>query len=190
MLKFRSLPVLLMVVLMSVGYGVPAEAKQRYDRSIESYTTPDLTLINQNREEVSLVELLNSNQPVMLDFVYATCTTICPVLSVSFSSAQKKLAAESKQVKFVSVTIDPENDSPEVMKEYLERYDAQPGWDFLTGTREDIDKTMKAFDAYVPNKMAHYPLTLMRSPKTGKWVRIYGLISSKDFMQEYYALPK
>lgn len=180
---------LVLLVLLFCG-GSTLAAQQRYKRTIESYTAPDITLINQDREQVSLTELINSEQPVMLDFVYATCTTICPVLSISFSTLQKKLGDEADRVKFVSITIDPENDSPEIMKEYLERYQARPGWDFLTGSRKDIDIAMNAFDAYVPNKMSHYPLTLLRSPKTGKWVRIYGLIGSKDFMQEYRKLEK
>jgi len=181
--------VLLLVVLLFLTTQVGA-AQKRYKRTIEDYKIPDVTLINQRREQVAMAEWMNSDAPVILDFVYATCTTICPVLSISFSTLQKKLGEDAKDIRFISITIDPENDSPEIMGEYLDRYQAKPGWDFFTGSRKDIDATMHAFDAYVPNKMAHYPLTLMRSPKTGKWVRIYGLIGSKDFLREYEALEK
>jgi protein SCO1/2 len=88
----------------------------------------------------------------------------------------------------VSITIDPEHDSPEVMREYLKRYRAKPGWDFLTGSRADIDRVMHAFDAYVPNKMSHYPLTLLRGPGEGRWIRIYGLIGTSDLLDEYQKL--
>jgi len=91
-------------------------------------------------------------------------------------------------LQMVSITIDPEHDSPEVMQEYLQRYRRKPGWDFLTGTREDIDKVMHAFDAFVPNKMNHYPLTLMRAPGDDQWVRIFGLIGTADLMAEYRKL--
>jgi protein SCO1/2 len=71
------------------------------------------------------------------------------------------------------------------MKEYLKRYRAKPGWDFLTGSRKDIDSVMRALNAYIPNKMSHFPLTLIRSPEDGKWIRIFGLMSSSEFMTEF-----
>ncbi|MFZ5997846.1 MAG: SCO family protein [Nitrospirota bacterium] len=165
--------------------SVQAETKQRYKRTVEQYAIPDVVLINQDGAKVKLKKLLQSDKPVMLDFIYGTCTTICPVLSAGYSNLQKKLGPDAQKVQLVSVSIDPEHDTPEVMKEYLKRYRAKSGWDFLTGTREDIDRVMRAFDAYVPNKMAHYPLTLLRFPGNDKWVRIYGLIGTGELMEEY-----
>ena len=114
------------------------------------------------------MKLYSSNKPVIMDFIFGTCTTICPILSTSFVNLQNKLGAASQSVHLVSITIDPENDSPRVMKEYLTRYRAKPGWDFLTGSRSDIDKVMTAFNAYIPNKMSHMPLTLIHSPGDGQ----------------------
>jgi len=71
------------------------------------------------------------------------------------------------------------------MKDYLKKYHAKPGWDFLTGSRGDIDQVMRAFDAYISNKMYHFPLTIIRSPRDGKWIRINGLMSSSELMAEY-----
>ena len=119
------------------------------------------------------------------DFIYGTCTTICPVLSAGFLNLQGKLGAVNQSARLVSITIDPENDSPKVLKDYLKRYRAKPGWDFLTGSRADIDTVMKAFNAYIPDKMSHYPLNLVRSPKDGSWVRLFGILSSREFLEEY-----
>jgi protein SCO1/2 len=164
----------------------PAGAEDlKYKRTIETYTMPDVTLVNQDGARVKLKNLINSNKPVVVDFIYGTCTTICPVLSAGYVNLQQKLGPNSTNVHLISVSIDPENDTPKVMKEYLKRYRAKPGWDFLTGSREDIDKVMHAFNAYIPNKMYHYPLTLLRNPKDGKWVRVFGLTSTSEFMNEY-----
>lgn len=133
-------------------------------------------------------DFLNSDKPVVLDFIFGTCTTICPVLSAGFSNMQKKLGPEVENVRLVSISIDPEYDTPEVMRKYLERYKAKPGWDFFTGTRENIDAAMRAFDAYTPNKMSHFPITFLWLPGNEKWVRIYGMISTKDLMNEYSLL--
>jgi protein SCO1 len=162
----------------------PVAAETKYQRTIENYTIPDVVLVNQNGTKVRFRELMQSNKPVIVDFIFGTCTTICPILSVSFANLQQKLGPDSQKVQLVSISIDPENDSPKVMKEYLKRYRAKPGWDFLTGTRSDIDKVMYAFNAYIPNKMSHYPLTLIRSSKDGKWIRIFGLMGSSEFSNE------
>ncbi|WP_240732228.1 SCO family protein [Geobacter sp. FeAm09] len=160
-----------------------ADAK-KYQRTIEAYAIPDVVLVNQNGTKVRLREALKSDKPVVVDFIFGTCTTICPILSVGYANLQQKLGANSPNVHLVSISIDPENDTPKVMRDYLKRYRAKPGWDFLTGSRADIDKVMYAFNAYIPNKMSHYPLTLIRSPRDGKWIRIFGLLSSSEFMNE------
>ncbi|MDU0457325.1 MAG: SCO family protein [Geobacteraceae bacterium] len=144
-----------------------------------------MVLINQDGKKVRLQSLLNSDNPVIVDFIYGTCTTICPVLSAGYVNLQRKLDADSQKVRLISITIDPENDSPKVMKEYLKRYRAKPGWEFLTGSRADIDAVMRAFNAYIPDKMSHYPLNMIRMPKNGYWVRLFGLMSTKEFLNEY-----
>jgi len=157
----------------------------QYKKSSVAITVPDEVLINQDGEKVRLKDFLNDPaQPVVVDFIYGTCTTICPILSAGFANLQRKLGGDSRKVRLVSITIDPEHDTPKVMKEYLERYHARPGWDFLTGSRASIENVMREFDAYFPDKMSHLPLNFIRQPGDGKWVRLYGLMSSGDFMNE------
>lgn len=176
----------LLVAVTWLGGTSAAHAEtKRYKRSVERYSIPDVTLVNQNGQKVRLAELLKSDQPVVVDFIYGTCTTICPVLSAGFANLQRRLGPTSSKVRMISITIDPENDTPKVMKDYLKRYRAQPGWDFLTGTRTDIDKVMRGFDAYIPDKMSHYPINLIRSPKDGSWVRLFGILSSREFLEEF-----
>ena len=175
---------LLLIALLLPATSVQADSK-KYKRTVERYTLPDVTLINQDGKKVRLASLLNSGQPVVVDFIYGTCTTICPVLSAGFANLQNKLGPASQNVRLISITIDPENDTPKILKDYLKRYRAKPGWDFLTGSRADIDAVMKGFNAYIPDKMSHYPLNLVRSPKDGSWVRLFGILSSREFMEEY-----
>ena len=164
---------------------------KNHTSKIESYDIPAVTLINQDREQVKLQELLSDTRPILLQFIFADCTTICPVLSSGFSNFQKKLGPKTEEVQLVSITIDPESDSPEVMKKYLTRYQAQPGWNFLTGNRKDINQVMNAFNAYVSNKMSHYPLTFLKTPDN-QWVRIDGLVGTDELLLEYrkfYSMP-
>ena len=163
---------------------LPAQAPAPIKRTVETFTVPDVTLVNQDGAKVQLKAMLESGEPVILDFIFGTCTTICPVLSAGYANLQAKLPPGAPKIHLVSISIDPENDTPKAMRDYLKRYRAKPGWDFLTGRREDIDKVMVAFNAYIPNKMSHYPLTLIRDSKTGKWIRIFGLMSSSEFVAE------
>lgn len=187
---FQAVVPFLLIMLMAVvltATSAHAESK-KYKRTIEKYKIPDVVLINQDGKRVRLQSLLTSDTPVVVDFIYGTCTTICPVLSAGFINLQGKLGALNQNVRLISITIDPENDTPKIMKEYLKRYRAKPGWDFLTGSRADIDAVMKAFNAYIPDKMSHYPLNLIRSPKDGSWVRLFGLMSSREFLEEYQSV--
>lgn len=173
------------LLLLSIPFGSAHAADKKYKRTVESYTIPDVILINQDGKRVRLPELLKGDTPVVVDFIYATCTTICPVLSAGYLNLQNKLAQSKKTPRLISITIDPENDTSKQMKAYLLRYRAKPGWDFLTGSRADIDAVMRAFNAYIPNKMSHYPLNLVRNPKDGSWVRLFGIMSSREFLEEY-----
>jgi protein SCO1/2 len=175
---------LLCAVAVLPGSGRALAAGQP-QRSIEKYFVPDVVLVNQDGRKIPLKKFVEVDKPVMVDFIYGTCTTICPVLSASFVNLQKRLGPDARKVRLVSISIDPENDSPKVMKEYLKRYRAKPGWDFLSGTRADIDRVMYAFNAYVADKMDHYPLTFIRYPGNGTWVRIDGLMSGSELMEEY-----
>lgn len=173
------------VAMLLFAAVVTAAEPERYQRTLERYTIPDVVLINQDGEKVRLKKLLETEQPVVIDFIYGTCTTICPILSAGYANLQRKLGTDSTKVRLVSITIDPENDTPAVLKKYLTQYQAKPGWEFLTGSRTDINRVMTAFNAYFRDKMDHKPLTFIRSPRDGGWIRLYGLLSGVDFLEEY-----
>ena len=127
-------------------------------------------------------------EPVMLNFIFTTCTTICPVQSAAFSQVQQKLGAESDQVRMISFTIDPEHDTPERLRAYARRFGAGPQWQFLTGNLSDIVTVQKTFNAYRGNKMSHEPLVLLRASPDASWVRLDGMASATDIVREYRQL--
>lgn len=186
--NFSITVALIMLTFVFFAGNVQCEDKKKYIRTVDQYTLPDVTLVSQRGEKVRLHELVDSKKTVLVDFIFGTCTTICPILSASFTSMQSRLGPDIDKVYFVSISIDPEHDTPPVMKAYLNRYGARPGWDFFTGTREDINQVMQAFDAYVTDKMDHRPLTFLRAPGQDKWVRVNGLLGTSDLMKEYKSL--
>jgi protein SCO1 len=159
-----------------------AASEKRTQKAGESYLVPDVVLTNQNGVKVRLRSLLQTGKPVMLDFIYSTCTTTCPVLSAGYASVQNRFGSDTGKVQLVSISIDPEKDTPPVMKEYLKRYHAKPGWDFLTG---DIDEIAKVLTAFRTHEMNDNFFTLVRGPGADKWTRLLGRLSAAQIQEEY-----
>lgn len=175
----------IMVVALAVAWSGQVRADEpRFTRTEVRVDVPDVTLIDQNGNRVKLREILLGDRPAFVEFIYATCTTICPVLSAGYASIQRKFGSESERVALVSITIDPEHDNPAELRKYLERYGARPGWSFLTGTREQINEVMRAFDAFVADKMSHRPIVIIHTPGEDEWIRLYGFPGSKDLLGE------
>ena len=154
------------------------------ERTLVMYTVPDVSLVNQDGQKVSLPELLNSEQPVMLNFIFTSCTAICPAMSATFASVQKKLGSNSEKLRMVSISIDPEYDTPDALNAYAKRFKAGPQWEFLTGSLDDSVSVQKAFDADRGDKMNHSPMTLMRATRSSKWVRYEGFATANELAKE------
>ena len=153
-------------------------------RSTANYTVPDITLVRSDGARVSLAKELDDGRPVLLDFIYTTCTTICPVLSQTFAEVQKRLGADAAKVKMVSVSIDPEEDTPTRLTDYAKRYQAGAQWSFYTGTAQASVLVQRAFDVYRGDKMNHAPATLFRPAPGQPWIRLDGFATPDAVLGE------
>jgi len=153
-------------------------------RSWASYSVPEVTLINQDGKPQPLPALLDTNRPVMLNFIFTTCTAICPAMSATFSNVQAQLGSDSDKVLMISVSIDPEYDTPEALSAYAQRFDAGPQWQFLTGSLDDSIAVQRAFEADRGDKMNHAPLTLLRAAPESQWVRYEGFATAGDLVRD------
>jgi len=159
----------------------------RYVTSTESYSIPDVELIDQSGTAVSLRTLLQADQPLALNFIFTTCTTICPVMTATFAQMRRELGDAGDELRLVSISIDPEYDRPDKLKAYSEQFGAGAGWEFLTGDSADIVQVLRSFDSYAGSKMNHQPVTLLKSPGSSSWTRLDGLASGKDLANEVRA---
>jgi protein SCO1/2 len=157
-------------------------------RSEVEYTLPDLKLVRQDGRTVALKDALGADRPVLVNFIYTTCTTICPLSSQVFAQFQAKLGSDAAEVQLVSFSIDPEEDTPARLIEYAKKFHAGANWNHYTGTLAASVAVQRAFDAYRGDKMNHGPLTLMRAAHSTKWVRLDGFASADDLMMEYHGL--
>lgn len=153
-------------------------------RSIRSYDVPAVSLVRDDGVAVSLDKELGDARPVVLNFIYTTCTSVCPLTSQTFSELQRKLAGARDAVHLVSISIDPEQDTPARLREYAKKFDAGAAWQHYTGTVGASAAAQRAFDVYRGDKMGHAPVTLLRATPGGPWVRIDGFASADQLLAE------
>jgi protein SCO1/2 len=153
-------------------------------RSTVNYQIPDITLVRSDGARVNFAHELEDGRPVLLDFIYTTCTTICPVLSQTFAEVQKRLGNDAAKVKMVSVSIDPEEDTPARLSEYARRFGAGAQWSFYTGSVQSSVAVQRAFDVYRGDKMNHSPVTLFRAAPGQAWVRLDGFATPDALLGE------
>ena len=141
-ISFRSIAWYATLILIPLLTGAmllwlrQAEAGRLARRTIGHYgTVPAFQLTNQNGQPFGSTEL--NGKIWIVDFIFSTCPGPCPMISSRMSELQRPL--ENSDVHLVSITVDPEKDTPEVLRGYAEKLHARPGrWDFLTGPKATI----------------------------------------------------
>jgi protein SCO1/2 len=155
-------------------------------RSVVNYPVPAIRLMRDDGKNVTLIDELNDGRPVVLNFIYTTCTGICPLASHIFSQLQHQLGAERNHVHLVSISVDPEEDTPTRLRAYAQQYSAGPGWQHYTGTVAASTAAQRAFDVYKGDKMGHTPVTLVRTAPDGPWVRFDGFATADTLLKELH----
>src|SRR5213076_2788602 len=128
-----AIPILTLALLLWLRQLEVTALRQR---TVSSYgTVPEFLLVNQNGQNFGSAQL--RGKIWIADFIYTTCPGPCPMISSRMSELQKPL--EKTDVHLISFSVDPEKDTPDVLRSYAERLQAEPGrWDFLTGPKSAI----------------------------------------------------
>ena len=157
-------------------------------RSTVEYSVPAVTLVRDDGKRVSLTQEMDDGRPVVLNFVFTSCGSICPLMSQVFGEFQRKLGAEAGQVHLMSISTDPEQDTPARLTQYARQFGAGPQWQHYTGTLQASLTAQRAFDVYRGDKMSHAPVTLMRAAPGKPWRRIDGFVTPDELLHEYRRL--
>jgi len=153
-------------------------------RSVLHYQVPDVELVRDDGRHVSLPAEMNDGRPVVLAFIYTSCTTVCPLTSQTLSLVQQKLGDVRDRVHIMSISIDPEQDTPARLREYAKTFHAGAQWQHYTGTLAASQGAQRAFDVYRGDKMDHAPAVLVRRAPGGEWVRIDGFATAEQVLAE------
>ena len=157
----------------------PAEtASSENDPSaISSIRIPDVSVLDQHGKSLNFYRDLVKGKVVAVNFVFTTCTAICPSLTATFRKVQQQLQETSVNAQLISISVDPTTDTPERLHAFAEKFKVAPGWTFVTGSSSDIDSILKEFGVAVANKTDHTPMILIGNDDAGYWTRTYGLSS-------------
>jgi protein SCO1 len=162
------------------GSAKPSAVKVRFDDSV---------LTDQTGRALKLKTDVMAERIVVLDFVYTTCTTVCPVLTALLANVQNQLDDGARsEVRLVSISVDPARDTPARLKEYADRRGVKPGWFWLTGPTGRINEVLKGFGAYTPSFEDHPPLVLVGDARSGQWTRFYGFADPKAVLAKVHEL--
>jgi protein SCO1/2 len=156
-------------------------AAPSYQVTQTEYTVPDVVLQDEHGRSVPLRQVLSGERPVAVNFIFTSCTTICPVMTATMLQLQRELADEPARPLFVSISIDPDYDTATILGDYARRFGAD--WTFLTGSRNDVLEVLQSFSAWRGNKNNHAAITLFRSTGTERWTRVEGLASAKQLAE-------
>ena len=150
---------------------------------------PDIALLGMNRRPSTLRKELDTAEPVIVNFVFTTCATICSTQTATLVALQRQLAQGSKPARFLTFTIDPDNDTPEQLTKFALQFGVGPGWQFFTGKFDDLLRQQQAFDVYRGAKAGHPQVVMMRHGRAAPWVRIEGHPSPLELRRAYEQLP-
>lgn len=145
--------------------------------AFSSSQIPDVRIIDQNGKPLSFYSDLIKGRNVAINFIFTTCTNICPVLTATFRRVQVELEKSQSDIKLISVSVDPTVDTPERLRDFADKFKAGPGWTFVTGEKSDIDTLLRQLGAGVGNKNDHTSMILIGNDPANVWTRTYGLSS-------------
>ena len=140
----------MLMVLVAMGWLVSVRSSTAGERDglPQIGPAPEFTLTTQDGQQLSLTEL--RGKVVAVTFIYASCTDTCPLLTAKMTGLQAALGADfGPKVFFLSITVDPERDTPAVLQHYAQAHGVNfAGWAFLTGTPAKIRQVARQYGIY------------------------------------------
>ena len=140
---------------------------------------PDTELITQYGKHRRLSSDIIDDRIVVIDFIYTTCTTVCPVLSATLRQVQRQLEGD---ILLVSISVDPIRDTPAKLKAYADKLQVGDGWVWLTGEKQAVDGVLRQLGAYTPNFADHPSMVLVGDARSGHWSRFLGFPAAEKIV--------
>ena len=146
------------------------------EKPVAAIEIPDANVVDQDGRKLRFYTDLVKGRAVAINFIFTSCTTICPPLTATFRKVQQQMGDRvGRDVSLISMSVDPTTDVPERLAAFSAKFNRAPGWTFVTGTKPEIDRLLRALGAYAGDKNDHTPMILIGNERAGYWTRTYGL---------------
>jgi cytochrome oxidase Cu insertion factor (SCO1/SenC/PrrC family) len=131
---------------------------------------PNIELVTQDGEKVHLFDDVLRGRTVLINFLFTTCAGACSPITANLARVQRALGDRiGRDIVMVSITVDPEKDTPTVLKAYAEKFGARPGWYFLTGSKANLDQVLYKLGGYTEDKNQHSTVLIVGNTARGGW---------------------
>jgi protein SCO1/2 len=144
-----------------------------------------LSLIDQDGHRQRLYDDLMAGQIVIVNGFYAHCRASCPTVMNTIALLREKLAIEGTEASFVSITVDPENDTPEMLQLYAGGLGIKPGWHLLSGDPATVRQALHKFglDTDPNDPDDHLNILFVANLRTGMWKKVFSLTPPDDLVR-------
>ena len=175
----------------AVPRGALANAADRQTQVLRPKLAPlpAVALTTMQGEAKTLDSELANEVPLVLNFVFTTCSTSCSLQTAVLAQVQREWLGHGRKLQLASITIDPDNDTPEQLRRFAGGFHTGPGWQFYTGRFDDLLRVQKHFDVYRGSKASHPPVLLMRRTARAPWVRVEGFPGASELTALLESLP-
>ena len=147
-------------------------ARPRPRNAREAGYFPNVELRTHEGKRVRFYDDLIKGKVVTINFMFTSCSTFCPRATANLLKVQAHLGPHlGRDVSMLSITVDPEKDTPGILQKYAAEHRAKPGWQFLTGATRDIDRIREALGVFdeSPDKTQHTGILTYGNETTGTW---------------------
>jgi protein SCO1/2 len=160
--------------LQRVSAASSTEATKRQKLGAEWFT--NLPVRTQSGQTVRFYDDLLKDRIVVLNSFFASCKEVCSPMTHNLAKVQQQLGEQAaRDVHIVSVTVDPKNDTPDVLKAYASRHTVRPGWTFVTGKPENVDWVLHKLGLYEENRDEHTAILWVGNERTGLWMKMHAM---------------
>lgn len=151
---------------------------------------PRVPLTTMNGQPRWLDSELAVDAPLVLNFIFTTCSSSCSVQTAVLAQVQQAWAARKRPLRFASITIDPDNDTPEQLRRFSKSFGVHSGWEFYTGRFDDLLRVQRHFDVYRGSKASHPPVLMLRRHPRSPWLRVEGFPTAAQIVALLDSLPE
>jgi len=173
------------IAALSIGLAAPWSTNSRaheHERKGASETEqvpglriPDVRLTDQTGRQVHFLSDVLRQRTALISFIYTSCETTCPLVGATVAAVAEDSHNVGSNLAIISVTVDPNYDTPARLLAWRERYGDIPQWTLLTGPKREIDQLLRAFGAYSASLEDHPDLMLVGPDAAGRWTRMSSL---------------